>query len=184
MGRLTAPFLWQNKYVDNFEQQLFSQDIKQKLWYRALALTKNEEDAKDLLQDTFLRAIEKKGSFDGKHMDRWLYTIMRNIFYDNFRKKSYTMKDGKNSIKQKKEFTAIDEMPEKSMHGEQDLMDTQKDFEHCLKELSELDSEVMSMSLTHSNKDICEILELSNSNLRVKIHRARSQLADCMGVNH
>ena len=83
MGRSTAPFLWQNKYVDDFEQQLFSQDIRQKLWYRALALTKNEEDAKDLLQDTFLRAIEKKGSFDGKHMDRWLYTIMRNIFYDN-----------------------------------------------------------------------------------------------------
>ena len=170
--------------MENFEEQFFAQDIKKKLWYRALALTKNEEDAKDLLQDTFLRAIEKKGSFDGKHMDRWLYTIMRNIFYDNFRKKSYTMKDGDNSIKQKKEFTAIEEMPEQAVHGEQGLMDTQKDFEHCLKELSELDSEVMSMSLTHSNKDICEILELSNSNLRVKIHRARSQLADCMGVHH
>ena len=82
------------------------------------------------------------------------------------------------STKQKKEFTAIDEMPEQSTHGEQGLMDTQKDFEYCLQELSDLDREVMSMTLTHSNDDICDVLELSNANLRVKIHRARSQLAD------
>jgi len=170
--------------VDNFEEQLFSEDIKRKLWYRALALTKNEEDAKDLLQDTFLRAIEKKDKFDGKHMDRWLYRMMRNIFYDNVRKKSYTMKDGDKSIKQKKEFTALNEMPEKSAHGEQELIDTQKDFENCLQGLSEIDRELMSMTLTHSNEDICDVLELSNVNLRVKIHRARSQLADCMGVHH
>ena len=177
-------FLWQNKYVDDFETQLFDEEMHRKIWFRALSLTHHEEDAKDLLQDTFLRAIEKKDSFDGNHLDRWLYTICRNIFYDDVRKQSYTMKDGDKSTKQKKEFTAIDEMPEQSTHGEQGLMDTQKDFEYCLQELSDLDREVMSMTLTHSNDDICEVLELSNANLRVKIHRARSQLADCMGVVH
>ena len=88
--------------MDDFETQLFDEEMHRKIWFRALSLTHHEEDAKDLLQDTFLRAIEKKDSFDGNHMDRWLYTICRNIFYDDVRKQSYTMKDGDKSTKQKK----------------------------------------------------------------------------------
>ena len=175
-------FLWQNNYVDNFETQLFAEEIHRKIWYRSLSLTNNEEDAKDLLQDTFLRALEKKDSFDGHHLDRWLYTICRNIFLDNFRKKSYTMKDGNSSIKQKKEMTAVDELPELTTEGEQSLVDAERDYETCLRLLGSKLREVMSMSLTHSYEEICEDLGISHSNLRIMIHRARASLASCMGV--
>ena len=59
----------------------------------ALNLTKNLEDAKDLLQETSIRAIRNKDKFrTGTNLKAWLFTIMKNIFINNYRKrlKSYT----------------------------------------------------------------------------------------------
>ena len=175
-------FLWQNKYVDDFENQLFATDLRQKIWRRSLALTKNKEDAKDLMQDTFLKALEKREQFSGGYLDRWVYTICRNIFYDKYRKIIYAMKDGDATVKEKKEYLAGDDLPEQSTEGFQNLVDAENDFEFCLKELGEVDREIMSMTIKHSSDEICELFDISNSNLRTKISRARSQLAECMGV--
>jgi RNA polymerase sigma-70 factor (ECF subfamily) len=54
----------------------------------ALSLTRNEEDANDLLQDTTYRAIKYRKMFKlGTNLKAWLSTIMRNIFLNNYRKK-------------------------------------------------------------------------------------------------
>ena len=54
----------------------------------ALNLTKNLEDAKDLLQETSIRAIRNKDKFrTGTNLKAWLFTIMKNIFINNYRKK-------------------------------------------------------------------------------------------------
>lgn len=51
-------------------------------------LTKNEEDSKDLLQDTMLKAYLYRESFiSGSSMRAWLSTIMRNVYF-NDRKRS------------------------------------------------------------------------------------------------
>ncbi|NND05101.1 MAG: RNA polymerase sigma factor [Saprospiraceae bacterium] len=55
----------------------------------AYNLTKNSEDAKDLFQETALRAIKNKDKFrPGTNLKAWLFTIMKNIFINNYRKKS------------------------------------------------------------------------------------------------
>ena len=55
----------------------------------AYNFTKNVEDAEDLLQDTLVKAIRYKDNFqDGTNFKGWLFTIMRNIFINNYRRKS------------------------------------------------------------------------------------------------
>ncbi len=39
------------------------------------------------LQDTFVKALENEDKFDGKSIERWVYTICRNLFLDSKRKK-------------------------------------------------------------------------------------------------
>jgi RNA polymerase sigma-70 factor (ECF subfamily) len=54
----------------------------------ALNLTRSREEAEDLIQDTFFRALANREKFaDGTNLKAWLYTIMRNIFINNYRKK-------------------------------------------------------------------------------------------------
>lgn len=54
----------------------------------AYNLTKNSEEAKDLYQETAIRAITNKEKFNpGTNLKAWLFTIMKNIFINNYRKK-------------------------------------------------------------------------------------------------
>ena len=77
----------------------------------AYKLTKNSEDAKDLYQETAFRAMSNRDKFrPGTNLKAWLFTIMKNIFINNYRKKVkantimdntdnlYYLNSGKNSI--------------------------------------------------------------------------------------
>lgn len=53
----------------------------------ALKLTANREEAKDLVQDTTLKALKNESKFvDNTNFKGWMLTIMRNIFINNYRK--------------------------------------------------------------------------------------------------
>jgi len=55
----------------------------------AYKLTKNSEEAKDLFQETAFRAMSNWEKFrPGTNLKAWLLTIMKNIFINNYRKKS------------------------------------------------------------------------------------------------
>lgn len=59
------------------------------LYNFALRLTNDEEDAQDLLQDTFLKAFRYIGSFEsGTNAKAWLFRILKNNFINDYRKKS------------------------------------------------------------------------------------------------
>jgi RNA polymerase sigma-70 factor (ECF subfamily) len=54
----------------------------------AYNLTKNTEEAKDLFQETAFRAMTNREKFNpGTNFKAWLFTIMKNIFINNYRKK-------------------------------------------------------------------------------------------------
>ncbi len=54
----------------------------------AYNLTKNVEDSRDLYQETAFRALNNKEKFRyGTNFKAWLFTIMKNIFINNYRKK-------------------------------------------------------------------------------------------------
>lgn len=53
----------------------------------AIALTHDHDDAKDLFQETMLKALLNKEKYQfGTNLKAWLYTIMRNIFINNYRR--------------------------------------------------------------------------------------------------
>jgi RNA polymerase sigma-70 factor (ECF subfamily) len=54
----------------------------------AYNLTQNQEDAKDLYQETAFRAMANREKFQpDTNFKAWLFTIMKNIFINNYRKK-------------------------------------------------------------------------------------------------
>jgi len=53
----------------------------------ALSFTRNEDDANDLVQDTFVKALRYSSLYkEGTNLKAWLYTIMRNTFINDYRK--------------------------------------------------------------------------------------------------
>ena len=74
-----------NKISFDFPSQL--QGSSNQLLAFALSLTKNNNDAEDLLQDTVFLALKNQEKFSrGTNFVAWLKTIMRNTFINNYRK--------------------------------------------------------------------------------------------------
>ena len=99
----------------------------------AVNLTRNQEVAKDLFQETLYKALANQDKYStGTNIKAWLFTIMRNIFINDYRRKSKqrTIFDdgtnetlinsgkivernkGENSIQIKEIYKAIDQLPQ------------------------------------------------------------------------
>lgn len=61
--------------------------LDQQLKYYALRLTSNQDDALDLCQDTLLKAITYRTKFTHSNLKAWIFTIMKNIFINTYRRK-------------------------------------------------------------------------------------------------
>lgn len=71
--------------------------LKGNLQKYALSLTLDRDNALDLVQDTFLKAIQNQDKFiDETNLKAWIFTIMKNTFINNYRRKmrENTMIDG------------------------------------------------------------------------------------------
>ena len=68
----------------------FTQDllkVQNDLLHFAYKLTSDREEANDLLQETSLRALDNEEKYmPDTNFKGWMYTIMRNIFINNYRK--------------------------------------------------------------------------------------------------
>jgi RNA polymerase sigma-70 factor (ECF subfamily) len=68
-----------------FNHQLVT--LERKLSWLASSLTSNREDARDLVQETFAKAITYREKFeDHTNMAAWTFTIMKNTFINNYRR--------------------------------------------------------------------------------------------------
>jgi RNA polymerase sigma-70 factor (ECF subfamily) len=61
----------------------------------AVSLTNNPDRADDLVQDTILRAWANGDRFErGTNLNAWLFTILRNLFHSEYRKRKREVEDG------------------------------------------------------------------------------------------
>jgi RNA polymerase sigma factor (sigma-70 family) len=68
-----------------FNKQLTN--LQSTLNFFAAKLTGNSEDANDLMQDTYLKALTNRDKYqDDTNLKAWTYTIMKNTFINNYRK--------------------------------------------------------------------------------------------------
>lgn len=159
----------------NFNHQLIEQ--KQTLEYFALHLTRNDEDAKDLLQDTLVKAITYKDKFvERTNLKAWLYTIMKNTFINNYRRamKANTIIDSTEdlyflNLKQ----GAKDDSPE-SIYGESEIQ----------KKVNSLEDDYRIPFMMHHTgykyKEIADHLDLPIGTVKSRIFLARKRLMEVL----
>lgn len=62
--------------------------MRRNLEHFAMSLTTNLDDAQDLVQDTYLKALLYRDKFaESTNLKAWLFTIMKNTFINNYRRK-------------------------------------------------------------------------------------------------
>ena len=73
-----------HKTNNNFQDRLIG--LQGNLLSFAYQLTANREQAEDLLQETTLKALDNEAKYvDNVNFKGWIFTIMRNIFINNYR---------------------------------------------------------------------------------------------------
>ena len=71
----------------NFQERLTA--LQSNMLNFAYMLTSNRDDAYDLLQDTMLKVLDNQEKYvDNTNFKGWVFTIMRNIFINNYRRAS------------------------------------------------------------------------------------------------
>ncbi|MDH3710516.1 MAG: sigma-70 family RNA polymerase sigma factor [Cyclobacteriaceae bacterium] len=80
------------QYTDIEKEQIFDKEFLphiSSMYNFAYRLTFDEDDAKDLVQETYLKAYRFLNSFQqGTNAKAWLFRILKNSFINDFRKKS------------------------------------------------------------------------------------------------
>lgn len=169
------------------------------LYKYTLTRINDEELARDLVQETFLAALERLQKFEGKSTERtWLTAILKNKIIDVYRKKaSPFVKEPAVTFAEYEtdDFFEPDACNWKPDHRpaefgieQPDLLES-KEFElilqKCLKKLPSLWLSVFTMKHLddESTDTICSDLRITPSNFWVIIHRAKLSLRECLQKN-
>ena len=166
------------------------------LYVFAMKRTRDEELAKDLVQDTFLSALVKVDDFRGKSTERtWLTAILKNKIMDAYRKRASGL--GENIGNSGYETDPDDFFDRESGHwkaeyqpmsiGMEDkgtLLNKElgQILESCLKKLPSLWFSVFAMKHVdgEDTEMICSELRVTSSNFWVIMHRAKVSLRACV----
>lgn len=167
-------------YIDKVLQgdvQAFSylvDSYKDMAYTLALKIVRNVEDAEEVAQDSFIKAFQQLGSFQGKSkFSTWLYTIIYRTAISKTRKKNVAV-------------TAIDEyvinnFTEGETHSQIERLkhEEQRDYvKAAIGNLSELDALLITLFYLNENSldEIKEITGYSKTNVKVRLFRARKKL--------
>ena len=147
------------------------------LYRGALRLTRNPEQAQDLVQDTYVRALRYQHSFEaGTNMKAWLFAIMRNLFWDRFKS---SHKDDV-SLDDVGEFPLYDKLKDSAEIPEAEVLDKLAAGEvvKAIEQLPPLHREVVLLVDVEgfSYKDAAEVLGIPIGTVMSRLHRARQQL--------
>ena len=167
---------WQNIYMSDDIHKIFSEkallnDLSISLKRFAFKLTKNENDALDLLQQTFEKALVNIDKFKGGSVKAWMSTMMKNRFVDNIRKK--------------REHLPGDDLQEVSVEGDQfsaiEESEAAIKLDNCIKELNDTERDVITLRMSDLTvNEITEYIGKTRVNVSQISARAKIKLNDCM----
>ena len=185
-GQTLNPHLWVSAHADY-------------LYTYAITRINDADLAKDLVQETFLAALEKTENFEGRSSERtWLTAILKNKVIDVYRKRSTGINKAKNvaiAEKQQHDFFEQGDGHWSPEHRPAEFIAQTADPLHdkefakvlalCTQKLPALWLSVFSMKLMDDEETdkICFELKLTPANFWVIIHRTKLNLRACLQKN-
>jgi RNA polymerase sigma-70 factor (ECF subfamily) len=147
---------------------------------------------KDLVQETLLAALQSWENFAGDSSERtWLIGILRHKIMDFFRQHHSDHEQVPDDAWRKDFFCEKLHWKDKMVDwkANPELLAQNEEFwkvlRDCLKELSQVMAKAFVMRELEcmSSEEVCKHLEISETNLWVRLHRARLQLRRCLEIN-
>jgi RNA polymerase sigma-70 factor (ECF subfamily) len=140
----------------------------------AFSLCRNADRADDLVQQTLVKAWANMKSFEpGSNIAAWLYTILRNEFYSEFRKLRHEVADTDGMF-----AARLASYPTQDSH-----MDFQ-DFRTALFKLADDHREALMLigASGLSYEDAAQLCGCAVGTMKSRVHRARAKLAELLTI--
>lgn len=158
-----------------FNNRLLS--LQDRLLFFAYSLTSNDDDARDLLQETLLKALMYKNQFaDNTNFKAWVFTIMKNTFINSYRRnqKSRRAFDGtEDSINLAQNKIKTSETP-----------DSHISVQEMEQKIEQLDDDFRVPFKMHTDgfkyKEIAEELDLPLGTVKSRIFFTRKKLQEAL----
>ena len=140
----------------------------------AISLSGNIDRADDLVQETLLRAIANIDSFQpGTNMSAWMFTILRNLFRSEYRKRRREVEDTDGSYAESLKS-----------HPEQGSRLEFQEFRAALAKLPPDQRESLNLvgASGFSYEEAANICGCAVGTIKSRVNRARTRLADLLSI--
>lgn len=153
--------------VKNFRE--FYRSTKDRLYSYLMRMSGDAELSRDILQESFTKYLERYGSEELSVA--LLYTIARNAFFDDTRKRRLT--------------SASEPDPSDPGPNPERMLMVREDYRQVMAALQQLqptEREVLSLVVSSglSYRGVAEIVGTSEANVKVRVHRARLKLRSAL----
>ena len=141
----------------------------------AVSLSGKHDKADDLVQDTVMKAWAKQSSFEmGTNLKAWLFTILRNEFYSQMRKRGREVQDTDGAFTERM-----------SVHPSQYGILDMADFKKALDSLppDQREAVVLIGASGFSYEEAAEICNCAVGTMKSRVSRARARLQDVLGIS-
>jgi RNA polymerase sigma-70 factor, ECF subfamily len=141
----------------------------------AISLSGNSDRADDLVQETLLRALANIDPFQpGSHLPAWLFTILRNLFRSDYRKRRREVEDAEGNYAK-----TLKTQPSQGAHLEFE------EFRIALEKLPQDQREALILvgASGFSYEDAATICGCAVGTIKSRVNRARSKLAALLYVD-
>ncbi len=141
----------------------------------AVSLCGNPDRADDLVQETLVKAWGNLDSFvEGTNLPAWLFTILRNFYYSEYRKRRREVADPDGAI-----ATKLATAP--AQNGHMDLCDLHDALQQLPNDQREALILIGASGLSY--EDAAEICGCAIGTMKSRVNRARNRLADILAIH-
>ena len=149
---------------------------QEEMYQWAYRLTRNYDDAQDLLQSTLLCALKSVGMYtEENNISGWLYTLMRNIFFNT------TRHSGRCCCMEKEDIERMMQLGENALNDNAEIAFDMSDIQRAIDTLDRPYKIPMSLYLSgYKYQEIAEKMGIPLGTVKSRIHASRVQLQETL----